>query len=111
MYIFTAKQGRVTDEYTGITTYGPMMPGKTNQLNLPFYFDELFCLRIGQTDKGETYRYLQTQPDVSYTAKDRSGELNAIERPHLGKIFKKIQNEPKTEPKPEKTEVEIKLDM
>lgn len=104
---FTAKQGRVTDEYTGITTYGPMMPGKTNQLNLPFYFDELFCLRIGKTDKGVTYRYLQTQPDVSYVAKDRSGELNAIERPNLTKIFKKIQNEPK----PEKSDVEIKLNI
>lgn len=97
---FTAKQGRFTDEYTGITSYGPMMPGKNNQLNLPFYFDELFCLRIGTLENGETYRYLQTQPDISYNAKDRSGELNLIERPDLSKIFAKIMRKREDDKKP-----------
>jgi hypothetical protein len=100
---FTAKQGVFTDDYSGITSYRPMMPGKTNQLNLPFYFDELFCLRIGVTEKGKKYRYLQTQPDISYAAKDRSGKLNQIEKPNLTHIFEKIQAK-KT--KEQKSEVE-----
>lgn len=88
---FTAKQTRLVDDHTGITTYTPMMPGKTNVINLPFYFDEVMCMRIGTMENGETYRYLQTQPDISYVAKDRSGKLSNIERPDLSKIFGKIR--------------------
>ena len=101
---FTAKQTRLIDDHTGITTYTPMMPGKTNIINLPFYFDEVMCMRIGTMESGETYRYLQTQPDISYVAKDRSGKLHKVERPDLTKIFQKIRAKkvqiPK-QPKPE----------
>jgi hypothetical protein len=40
--------------------------------------------------KTEEYRYLQTQPDISYHAKDRSGKLNKIERPNLKMIINKV---------------------
>ncbi len=89
---FSAKEARVTDEYTGVTTYRPMMPGKTLLNGLGFYPDELFALRIGVDDDGESFRYLQTQPDVSYDAKDRSGALSPIEKPDLTYIFNKIKN-------------------
>ena len=35
-------------------------------------------------------RFLQTQPDMQYVAKDRSGALDALEPPHLGYLLNKI---------------------
>lgn len=92
---FTAKQLRMEDADTGITRYGPSMPGKTMTNNIEYFFDEVLCLRIGETEGGEKFRYLQTQPDIQYKAKDRSGALNDIEPPDLTKIFDKILNEVK----------------
>lgn len=89
-----AKEGREKDESLGRMIYGPAMPGK--QLNpgtpysLAYYFDEVFHLDIGQTSDGGSYRFLRTQPDFMYDAKDRSGFLDPIERPDLNFIFSKI---------------------
>ncbi len=87
---FTAKQLRYTDESVGITRYLPGMPGKTLLNGLPFFFDEVFAMRIGQLEDGSTYRYLQTNPDINYEAKDRSSALQTIERPDLTHIFDTI---------------------
>ena len=92
---FSAKQARITDEHSGITTYTGMMPGKTLLQGLSYYFDEVFCLRIGEDDDGDEFRYLQTSPDISYEAKDRSGKLDKMERPDLGFIINKILGENK----------------
>jgi len=90
---FSCKQARITDENSGISTYTPMMPGKTLTQGVPYYFDEVFALRIGEDEDGEEYRYLQTNPDISYEAKDRSGKLKHIERPDLTYIINKILGE------------------
>lgn len=91
---FIAQIDRIEDQYTGISTYRPTMPGKYLIKKLPFFFDEVLCLRIGEMrdadGKTEEYRYLQTQPDVSYHAKDRSGKLNKVERPNLKMIINKV---------------------
>jgi hypothetical protein len=87
---FSAKMARIEDEYTGISTFRPMMPGKTLVNGLPFFFDEVMALRIGEEDDGTKYRYLQTEPDAQYTAKDRSGHLDLIERPDLTHMFDKV---------------------
>lgn len=87
---FSAKMVRIEDEYTGISTFRPMMPGKTLVNGLPFFFDEVMALRIGEEDNGNKYRYLQTEPDAQYTAKDRSGTLDLIERPDLTHMFDKV---------------------
>lgn len=91
---FSAKQTRLEDDFTGISTFRPAMPGKTLTNGVPFFFDLVMALRIGEEtdDEGKTsnYRYLQTQPDVQYIAKDRSGKLNEIERPDLTYIINKI---------------------
>lgn len=78
------------DEYSGVIKYGPSMPGGKLAPKLPYFFDEMFALRIGQQQGGPTYRFIQTQPDVQYRAKDRSGALDPIEPPHLGHIINKI---------------------
>lgn len=87
---FSAKSERMKDEGTGQTYYGPSMPGKALGPALPYFFDEVFHLGIGKAGDGSKYRYLRTQPDLQYSAKDRSGSLAEIERPDLGYIFSKI---------------------
>ena len=87
---FTAKEGKIVDDTSGLTSYYPVMPGKTLVNSLPFFFDEVLAMRIGQTDDGDSYRYLQTQPDMQYEAKDRSGKLKMVTKPDLTSVFKQI---------------------
>jgi hypothetical protein len=86
----TAKQEPIKDELTGVIMYGPSFPGQKLGPQLPYFFDEVFALRIGRSPEGQTYRYLQTQPDLQFGAKDRSGELQTMEAPDLTAIFAKI---------------------
>lgn len=85
----SAKQERVKDEQRGTVMNQPMMPGAKLGQALPYFPDEVFQLDI-EGFGPQSYRVLRTQPDFSNDAKDRSGVLNAIEEPHLGKIIDKI---------------------
>lgn len=88
---FTAKQEWIKDDVTGKMMFGPTMPGQKMGQALPYFFDEVFCLRIGTSpDMKQTFRYLQTQPDFQYMAKDRSGRLEAMEMPDLNHVFGKM---------------------
>ena len=86
---FIAKQGYVEDE-SGVSKYMPLMPGKTLTHHLPYYFDIVMCMRMMKDDEGNVIRYLQTQPDMKFEAKDRSGKLDKAERAHLGRLFDKV---------------------
>ncbi len=82
------------DNAAGIECARPSMPGKALTGQLPYFFDEVFCLRIKGDDDDDDeagYRYLQTAPDMAYDAKDRAGVLRKEEEPDLGKVFKKIK--------------------
>ena len=70
---------RNKDEFTGITTYGPMMPGQQLGPQLPYFFDEVFHLDVGKDAQGQDIRFLRTRLEMSYDAKDRSGALDAYE--------------------------------
>lgn len=85
----SSKMERMKDETTGIVYNGPMMPGNKLGQAMPYFPDELFFLGVEGTG-ANSYRYLRTQPDFMYAAKDRSGVLDVIEEPHLGKIINKI---------------------
>jgi AAA domain len=85
-----AKMDAMKDELTGLIRYGASMPGRRLGPAMPYFFDEVFRLGINKTPQGESYRFLQTQPDMQFDAKDRSGALAPIEEPHLSKIFSKI---------------------
>lgn len=89
---FAAKQTRMPGETDELTRFGPMMPSKALQENLPHFFDEVFamCISPRQAD-GSTYRYLRTQPDLNFFAKDRSGSLDEIEQPNLTSVINKIK--------------------
>lgn len=86
-----AQAGKMLDPYSNILKYSAYAPGQVLPLALPYNFDEVFALRIGiDPTTQQSYRYLQTQPDLAYSAKDSSNKLEAVEFPHLGNIFNKI---------------------
>lgn len=87
--LFIAKIELFKDEFSGKVFYRPACPGQAFSQNIPYLFDEVFAMQIGKKDGGE-YRYLQTQPNLQYTAKDRSGKLLTKEDPNLTMIFNKI---------------------
>lgn len=86
----SAKMEPSKDELTGVVKYGPAMPGAKLGNKLPYFFDEVFRLGVNKDQQGNPYRFLQTQPDLQYEAKDRSGALAPVEVPHLGAVFAKI---------------------
>lgn len=88
--VMVAKMEPVKDEMTGIIKYSPSMPGTKLGPQLPYLFDEVFRMGIGKTPQNVEYRFLQTQPDLQYDAKDRSGSLDAVEVPDLTRVFNKI---------------------
>jgi hypothetical protein len=69
--------------------WGPVLPGAKLAADLPFLFDELFCL-VAAVKDGEVRRMLRTAADGKYAAKDRSGRLDQWEAPDLAAIYKKI---------------------
>lgn len=102
---FVSKQARLEDQDTGICAYRPSFPGQQLNMNIPYFFDLLLCLRIGVDKDGIKYRYLQTQGDINHVCKDRSGKLDEFEEPDLTLLFNKIKgvkDEVKTETKPTK---------
>ena len=85
-----AKMEPSKDELTGVVKYGPSMPGSKLGPKIPYFFDEVFRLGVNKTPQGESYRFLQTQPDLQFEAKDRSGALAPLEPPFLSAVFAKI---------------------
>ena len=85
----SAKMGMQKDEATQITKYAPDMPGNKLGQAMPYFPDIVLAMRLGKNPDGSTFRYLQTQPDLQYDAKDRSGSLALMEYPHLGAIIDK----------------------
>ena len=88
----SAKMSRNKDELTGVTAYGPAMPGAKLGPELPYFFDEVFKMAVGKDQNTQAdFRYLLTKPDMSNVCKDRSGALDQMEMPHLGQIINKIK--------------------
>jgi len=81
------------DDY-GRTNWVPQIEGSKVGRELPGIVDEVITYQELQTDEGVKYRALVcTSPNVwNYPAKDRSGRLDQVEEPHLGKLFEKIRS-------------------
>lgn len=88
-----AKQEQYKDEATSRMLFGPSFPGSKLNIGTPYLFDEVFNMGVAKTPDGDSYRYLRTQPDLQYDAKDRSGCLDEIEQPNLTYIFNKIMTD------------------
>ena len=97
---FACKQERAKDENSGAMLYFPSMPGNNLKQGISYFFDEVFALRIEQDDEGSPVRWLQTNRDFNYEAKDRSGALAMFEPPNLGAIAAKIRAPQSTEQAP-----------
>lgn len=89
----TFKQMRFKDSYSGLTSFGPSLPGQKLDNEIPYLYDEVFALRVEKDEDGKDYRILQTSRDVQFEAKDRSGKLEMFEIPKLHSIFSKIYGE------------------
>lgn len=98
--MMTAKQTRIKDDFTGITSYVPMLPGQQLTKQIPYMFDEIFALRVEPhpSEAGQVIRVLQTGRDVAYDCKDRSGTLDMFELPNIEHIARKIQGMPLATP-------------
>ena len=75
--IFTSKLVTKQDEESGMITQELFIPGQVLPNQVPYLVDELFCL---QRDR-KNLQVMQTQPDRMRFCKDRSGALEALEKP------------------------------
>lgn len=88
---FACKQERAKDEQSGAMLYFPSMPGNMLKQGVGYFFDEVFALRVEKDAEGNPTRWLQTNRDYNYEAKDRSGSLDMFEPADLSAIAAKIK--------------------
>jgi hypothetical protein len=81
------------DDY-GRKNWVPQIEGSKVGRELPGIVDQVITYQELQSDDGDKYRALVcTSPNEwGYPAKDRSGRLAQIEKPHLGELFDKIKS-------------------
>jgi len=88
----SAKLEKSSDEM-GRLLYNPAMPGKMMTQQIPYFFDEVFALRVEKDGDGVTQRALMCDSDGLWLAKDRSGRMEPWEAPDLGAVIRKIGGE------------------
>ena len=88
--VFVAILEEKTDDFNR-RFYQLQLEGSKTAIELPGILDLVLTLAILKTDDGTPYRGLVTQADnaFGYPSKDRSGRLDAIEEPHLGRLIAK----------------------
>ena len=80
------------DDY-GRTTFAAQVEGNKTKLELDGIFDQIISMVDLKTSEGQSYRAFICQKlnEWGYPAGDRSGRLDTIEEPHLGKLLEKIK--------------------
>ncbi len=73
--------------------FQPQIDGSKTGLELPGIVDEVITLTTVADEAGKPWRAFvcQTVNPWNYPAKDRSGRLDMIEEPHLGRLMEKIR--------------------
>jgi hypothetical protein len=90
--IFVAILEKVVDEFN-ISTWQPQMEGAKTGRELPGIVDEIIIMNFVDLGDGEPplRSFICTSPNPwNFPAKDRSGRLDQIEEPHLGKLIAKL---------------------
>jgi hypothetical protein len=90
--ILLAILGRDTDDF-GTSTWQPQFEGRKTALELPPIVDEIITYQWINFGDGKppVRSFVCTSPNAwGYPAKDRSGKLDQLEPPHLGKLFEKL---------------------
>ena len=91
----SAKLEKQTDEQ-GRMLYFPSMPGNKLSQAIPYFFDDVFAMRVEKDEEGKTHRFLQTETDGLWLAKIRKPEeveIEAYELPDLGAIIGRLNSE------------------
>lgn len=90
--VFVGILDQKEDDY-GRTQWVAQIEGSKVGRELPGIVDQVITFQELQTDEGVKYRGLVcTSPNPwGFPAKDRSGRLDMIEKPHLGELFAKIK--------------------
>ncbi len=81
-----------TDDF-GRKAWVPLLDGSKAVTALPYIVDQVISMAELKDPEGNPYRAFvcQTINQFGLPAKDRSGRLDAIEQPHLGKLMEKIR--------------------
>lgn len=90
--LFLCKQERAKDEQSGAMLYYPAMPGNMLKQGVGYFFDFVFALRVEKDAEGNPTRWLQTNRDYNFEAKDRSGSLDMFEAPDLAALAAKVNS-------------------
>lgn len=91
--VFVCLLNQDEDDF-GRKTWSPQIEGSKTGREMPGVVDEVLCLAILHPEDGAPYRALITDPtnEFGYPAKDRSGRLDPLEPPDLGKLFAKLND-------------------
>jgi hypothetical protein len=97
--IFVGILDEITDDY-GRKQYALQIEGSKTGRELPGIVDEVITMAILTGDHGQ-YRAFVCQPlnEWGYPAKDRSGRLDVLEEPNLGKLMDKMSSGSPDQPK------------
>lgn len=90
--IYVAILEEKTDDFNRRYTQLVQLEGvRKTALELPGVLDEVITLAVLKADDGTPYRAFVTRADNphGFPSKDRSGRLDAIEEPDLGKLIRK----------------------
>jgi len=90
--IFVGILDEKVDDY-GRSVYELQIEGSKTGRELPGIVDEVITMAVMPSEEHGPYRAFvcQTLNQYGYPAKDRSGQLEVIEEPHLGKLLAKIK--------------------
>lgn len=85
-----------TDDLKRVS-WEPQIEGSKTGREMAGIFDQVITLQNFTSDSGQQYRAFVTHQDnpYGYPAKDRSGRLELIEEPNLGKLIHKIRTGPR----------------
>lgn len=83
---------KIVDDLKRVS-WEPQIEGGKTAREMAGIFDQVITLQNFSTESGQQYRALVTNQDnpYGYPAKDRSGRLDALEEPNLGKLINKIR--------------------
>jgi len=89
--IFVAVLEKNIDELN-VTTWQPQIEGSKTGRELPAIVDEIITMQwIDFGDRKPVRAFVCTNPNPwGYPAKDRSGRLQQLEPPHLGRLIEKL---------------------
>lgn len=92
--IFTCAMEQSKDDF-GRMVWEPHLEGAKTGRELPGIVDEVISFTLIDGGDGEAYRAFVTHKDNAFglPAKDRSGRLDEIEEPHLGKLIAKASDQ------------------